>query len=544
MAKQYTLDEVKNIVSSGNVTTSNLTDLISSLKDYDFNHEIRDIFVQLSMNPNLPETIRGNFKNFIDSYQEELEVVKEGIDTTDNSSQEGNPNEIKVEEAPHEFEFETPEISTLPTEETKEKQQETLQDASISLENDAILGGLMGYATFKGIKVVASNPGLTSSPSISFELDEKSKPYIDNLLLELYEEKEDTKVEMTRISSTGQEVLTIGMDNQELTPEQLQEKGRKMFTDIQTILEATDEKKDYESLMPDELKRLKDKFVNDDPNIPDKDFKVGYTYEAGTPSYFLVANSFEEALDLSQQMGYDVKENRGGNVFELDTEGKSMEGTKLEKVTEDINSLDEVKNTEDGISDVDIDYNNRHYESEDYKKIEDFIIDGKDPSTMSVVQIDVPDATPNQRVVNLASDDGTRQTIIFNDGKEFDNYTLPKIAEAYGNGSSINRENATKIEYENGRAGYDALSSDNTYLRMNNFDSSTIDNVDNKLSSYIKKEDNAITKENTNAYVKTLGTYPTNDSSNEQAAKTSFATLLVFILVMLLGFIVIYFIFR
>lgn len=543
MAKQYTLDEIKNIVYSGNVSTSNLTDVMSSLKDYDFNHEIKDIFVQLSMNSNLPEAIRVNFKNFIDSYQEELETAPETKDSTDSGTSQVNHDETKVEEAVDEIEFKTPLISTLPVEE-KIQPKDGLQDSSISLENDAILGGLMGYATFKGIKVVTSNPGLTSSPSISFELDEKSKPYIDNLLLELYENKEDTKVEMTRIASTGQEILTIGMNNQELTQEQLEEKGKRMFTDIQTILENTDSKKDYEAFMPDELKKLKDKFVNDDPNIPDKDFKVGYTYEAGVPSYFLVANSKEEALDLALQMGYEVKEDRGGNVFELDTEGKSMEVTKLEKVTEDINSLDKVKNTDDGISDVDIDYNNRHYDSEDYRKIEDFIMDGKDPSTMSVVQIDVPDATPDQRVVNLASDDGTRQTIIFNDGKEFDNYTLPKIAEVYGKGSSINRENATKIEYENGKAGYDVLSSDNTYLRMNNFDSSTINAVDNNLSSYIKKEDDIVAKENANTYVKTLGTYPTNESNNEQAAKTSFATLVVFILVMLIGFAIIYFMFR
>ena len=50
MAKQYTLEEIKNIVYSGNVNTSNLTDLMSSLKDYDFDSEIRDIFVSLSNN--------------------------------------------------------------------------------------------------------------------------------------------------------------------------------------------------------------------------------------------------------------------------------------------------------------------------------------------------------------------------------------------------------------------------------------------------------------------------------------------------------------
>lgn len=540
MAKQYTLDEVKNIVYSGNVNTSNLTDIMSSLKDYNFNGEIKDIFVQLSNSSNLPDAIRVNFKNFIDSYTEELEAEPIKItESTDNETGHTGTEEIKVEEKTEEIEFKPVDVVSLPQEEEKEDVK-IQEESSISLANDAILGGLMGYATFKGIKVVASNPGLTRSPSISFELDEKSKPYIDNLLLELYGAKEDTKVEMSRIASTGQEVLTIDIDKKDLTQEELQEKGKQMFAEVQSVLENTDAKKDYESLMPDELKALKDKFVNDDPNIPSEDFKVGYTCENGEHAYFLVANSKEEALDLAEQMGYQVREDRGGNVFELDTEGKNMEGTKLEKITEDINSLDEVKDTENGISDVDIDYNNRHYDSEDYKKIEDFIMDGKDPSTMSVVQIDVPDATPNQRVVNLASDDGTRETIVFNNGKEFDNYTLPKIAETYGNGSSIDRENAKKIEYDNGKAGYDALSSDNTYLRMNNFDASTIDGVDNTLSPYMKEDTTVMSNTKTNAYVKSLGSYPTKDSSNEEAAKTSFAILLVFILVMVIGFIVVY----
>ncbi len=90
MAKQYTLDEIKNIVYSGNVSTSNLTLLMSSLKDYDFNDEIRDIFVQLSMNSNLPEAIRVNFKNFIDSYQDELETSPmEVTDSTYNGTGQG-----------------------------------------------------------------------------------------------------------------------------------------------------------------------------------------------------------------------------------------------------------------------------------------------------------------------------------------------------------------------------------------------------------------------------------------------------------------------
>lgn len=541
MAKQYTLEEVKNIVYSGNVNTSNLTELMASLKDYDFNDEIREIFVSLSNNNNLPETIRINFKNFIDSYSEFIEN-KNKEDISSGSDEGNNSPLVLIEEEPREVLFEQPEITTIMEEEDKIEDKVDYQnnDEEISLENDAILGGLMAYAAFKGVKVVSNNPGLTGNPEIAFELSYESKPYIDNLLLELYDNKENINVEMSRVSATGQELLTLNVVDPSLSQKELEEKGKKLFTDVSNILKSTDDKKDYESMMPDELRALKDKFVNDDPNIPDEDFKVGYSHKNGENTFYLVTNSKEQAIELAELMGYEVKKDRGGNVFELDTNGRNMEGTKLEKVTENINDIDEVKDTKDGISDVDINYNNKHYGNEDYKKVVDFVNDSKDPSTMSVVQIDVPVSTPDQRVVNLASEDGTRETIIFNNGKDFDNYALPKIADAFGNGSTINKDNATKIEYDNGKSSYDVVSSDNTYLRMNNFDSNIVDSVDNGLSNYMAKEDNVSNSNTkTNAYTKTLGTYPTSNY-NTEAAKTSFATLVVFILVMIIGFIILY----
>lgn len=539
MAKQYTLEEVKDIVYNGNVNTSNLSDLISSLKDYDFNEEIRNIFISLSNNSNLPETIRINFKNFVDSYNE-LGESKSNLDQPASSNDSSNTAPVDIiDDNKSEVTFESPEITTIMKDDPKEERTEDNSKDEISLENDVILGTLIAYSASKGVKVVANNPGVVGNPEISFELTHESKPYIDNLLLELYDNHEDINVEMTRVASTSQELLTLSVDNKELSQEELQEKGKQLFTNVNKIMQNTNDKKDYESLMPKELKALKDKFVNDDPNIPDKDFKVGYLNKEGENSFYLVANSKEEALDIAELMGYDVKKDRGGNVFELDTDNRNMEGTKLDKITQNINDLDEVKDAEDGLSDLDINYNNKHYANEDHTKVIDFINDNKDPSNMSVVQIDVPESTPGQRVVNLASEDGTRETIVFNDGKEFDNYTLPKIAESFGNGSTIDKENTKKTEYDNGRSSYDAVSSDNTYLRMNNFDNDTIGKVEDTLSNYMSKEESVSPINKTNAYTKSLGTYPTNDY-NKEAAKVSFVTLIVFVSVILLGLVVIY----
>lgn len=531
MSKQYTLDEIKDIVSNGIVTTTNLTDIISSLKDYDYNSEIRKIFINLSNNKGLPETVRVNFRNFVDSYdelykpkEEQVVVMKEPI-----------KEEAKVTE---EVVFEQPVITTINNEPVVEEPKK--KEDAISLENDAVMGGLIAYAATKGLKVISNNPGINGTPEISLELTYESKPYIDNLLLSLYDNKEDMNVEMKRIPTSGKEVLSLSVDNPNLTSQELQEQGKKMFTSITEVIKDTDKEKDYEKQMPPELKSLKDKFVNDDPNIPNKDFKVGFNYTNGIKNFYLVADSKEEAIEISELMGYDVKKDRGGNVFEIDTGDKNMTNTKLDKVTEDINSIDEVKDTEVGISDVDINYNNKHYNNENEATVIDFIEESKDPDNMSVVQIDVPTSSPNQRVVNLASEDGTRKTVVFNNGKDFDDYTLPKVAESFAKDSGVNRENTNKVNEGNNKSSYDALSNDNTYLRMNNFDDSTVDKVDDYLQNYMVDE-----KENENdnsmgkAPQKTLGPGPYGEprptNNNKESAKVSASAIILFTAIVIVG---------
>lgn len=531
MSKQYTLDEIKDIVSNGTVTTTNLTDIISSLKDYDYNSEIRKIFINLSNNKGLPETVRVNFRNFVDSYDELYKPKEEQVVETKEPIKE----EEKVTE---EVVFEQPVITTINNEPVVEEPKK--KEDAISLENDAVMGGLIAYAATKGLKVISNNPGINGTPEISLELTYESKPYIDNLLLSLYDNKEDMNVEMKRIPASGKEVLSLSVDNPNLTSQELQEQGKKMFTSITEVIKDTDKEKDYEKQMPPELKSLKDKFVNDDPNIPNKDFKVGFNYTNGTKNFYLVADSKEEAIEISELMGYDVKKDRGGNVFEIDTGDKNMTNTKLDKVTEDINSMDEVKDTEVGISDVDINYNNKHYNNEDEATVIDFIEESKDPDNMSVVQIDVPTSSPNQRVVNLASEDGTRKTVVFNNGKDFDDYTLPKVAESFAKDSGVNRDNTNKVNEGNNKSSYDALSNDNTYLRMNNFDDSTVDKVDDYLQNYMVDE-----KENENdnsmgkAPQKTLGPGPYGEprptNNNKESAKVSASAIILFTAIVIVG---------
>lgn len=539
MGRDYTKEEIKELLNSNSINASNLNNVLNSLLKYDFDNDIREIFNKLSNIPELPDSIRKNLERAVQAYDQIVAVREQNQEET-LIAHDVQPT--VVEANINEPEFKPVEINeNFYDDAAMIANSSYSNDDRSSLSNDIVLAGVTAYAVSKGINVISQNPGIFEYPELSLELDENSKPYIDNLLLTLYDNKEDVNVSLTRIESSGKEVLTLKVDNPELSQAQLQEKGKQLFSNVEKILKETKKEKDYEGNMPTELKALKDKFVNDDPKIPDADFKVGFSNSDGKSSYYLIADNKYEAKELAELMGYEIKQERGGNVFEIDTADKKMEGTKLDKVTEEINEIDEVKDPSAGISDVDINYNNNHYDNgeENYSRITSFIEDNRDPSTMSIVQVDVPGNNPNQRIVSLASSDGIRETVVFNDGEEFDN-VLPKIADVYGSGenTSIDQNNIVKVDYNNGKFGYDALSSDNTYLRMNNFDEPTVDNVNNTISKYVVTEEKTNTNQKDNNYVKTIGTYPTNNY--KEAANTSFLTLLVFILVVVLGVIVVY----
>lgn len=531
MEKVYTKEEIKELVVNNKVDNNTLNDILNSLLKYDFDMEIREIFNKLADNESLPEQVRDNLKRVVEAY-DEIIGPKEEVKETATEVIPSNPSEY-----PNELVFEPIEIQ-------EDFYNNAMANGDIyNLNNEVLLSGVVTYAVSKGINIISKNPGIYEYPELSFELTEDSKPYIDNLLLTLYDNKDDVNVSLSRIASSGKEVLTLRVDNKELSQSQLQEKGKQLFSSVEKILKETKEDKDYEANMPSPLKTLKDKFVNDDPKIPDADFKVGFSNSNGKSSYYLIVDNQYEAKELAELMGYEIKQDRGGNVFEIDTGDKKMEGTKLDKVTEEINEIDEVKDPRNGISDVDINYNNEHFDNgeENYERITSFIEDNRDPSTMSIVQVNVPENNSNQRIVSLASSDGTRETVVFNNGDDFDKALL-KIANVYGSGenTSIDSGNIVKVNYNEGKYGYEALSSDNTYLRLNNFDEHTIDGVHGVISNYVISEDktNTNTNQKNNDYVKTIGTYPTNNY--KESANTSFLTLLVFTLIVILGVMIVY----
>jgi len=528
MTGKYTLEDIKTMLRLGMISVNNIKDVLICLKDLEYNAEIRNILVALTNNPGLPEEIRENLKEVVKANNEVVSTKEEPV-IVDNNNQQP----VTIEPQPRQTVVRRPQVGAPSREEE-----------GISLGNDVLLGSVVGYAANRGIKVLSSDPGIVNNGEISFELNYESKPYIDNLLLSLYGQMNDVKVGMKRIASSGKEVLTLSVDNPELSEAEVRQRSNEMFARVNEVLHNTDKNKDYEEKMDPKLRALKDKFHNDDPNIPNEDFEIGYSRTAGENTYYIIANSKEQAIEVAELMGYEIKEDRGGMVFEIEDNNLNMEGSKLDVKSKNVNYIDEVKDIDDGLADIPVDYNDKHYGDNEFSKIEDFISNNADPSTMAVVQIDVPIAAPNQRVVTLASSDGTRDTIVFDNGSEFDAHTLPRIASAYGAGTTIDSDNATTIEYGNGKSGYDALSSDNTYLRLNNYDSETVKTVDESLSSYKKtgEEQSYNSNQYTNVYSKKLGTYPTA-TTNNQAANTNFFALVVFVLVLAIGFGVIYLMF-
>lgn len=525
MAAKYTLEEVKKLVFNGKVNPSNLDDILLSLGEYNYNEDIKTIFYVLSENENLPLETRETLKEAAVSVESFEAVVEEA------EQQASDVELIGAEDEVIETEESYVNVPRVPI-------AASSGDDEISLDNDAVLGGVVAYATAKGVMVASKDPGVINYPEISFKLDEKSKPYLDNILTSLYDNKDGIDVAMTRVEATGEELLTLKIEDPTLSQRQLQAKGKSMFAKVDELLKTTDEEKDYEKEMPQKLRELKDRFHNDDPKIPNANFTIGYSNSNGQKKYYMVANNKETAIELAEEMGYAVTKEHGGNVFELDTDGVvNMKNTKLESVSKPVDYADAFKGTENGqgISDLDIDYNNRNYSNGNAKKIEDFISDNKGSDNLAVIQITATSDT--QRIVKLASSDGTNEELVFNDGKDFDNYTLPKLAEKFASNSNVDKGINPIVQGEGG-ASYEA-SSGNTYFRMVNYDTGIVHQVNNTIDEYsvktdVKYDDNS--KTNSYQYSKRLGTYPTN----REAAKTSFLPIIAFLLVLIIGFIVIY----
>lgn len=299
----YTLDQIQNFIKSNTLIDEEMCKrIIHSLSSLDINKEIAEILMKLS-NANISPELKDNLKAASDSASKYLALVS-GQQVVDSYS----------------------------TEEEKEK-----------LTSEQMLQKTLDTAEKNRMTVVESSVRKEDTPHITFDINHESKPYIDNLLLSLSEEK-GLDLELSKINASNKELFTIAIDDKDLTEEQRQEKVNEILARVNEVIETTDKNKDYEELMPGKLKRMKQGFVNDQPDVNEEDYKIGYSNKGGVDSYYIVTSSKARAEEIAKEIGYELDMTvTDGNKFRIDTSGEKIEGTKLEQESEYMNVSNNTK---------------------------------------------------------------------------------------------------------------------------------------------------------------------------------------------------------
>ncbi len=501
----YTLEDIKKMLSMGQVNGSNIKDVLTTLKDFPF-EEIRDILIDIVHNEAVPTMIRDELNDII--------VTNDQIIAPEEKE--------KYQEDIPELEPKQPELQNV-TPDTIEDEQVDAVSFPVDedpLENQALLvGAISGFAVARGLTIVDSEIGNKGDPSISIQLDPKSNAYIDNLLLNMHQAGErntikGVDVNLSKVESTGQEMLTIALTDHSLSPEEKKKRSYEMFSQIEELLKNTDENRNYKKEMPAELQNIKNQFHNGEAEIGDN--KIVYANVNGENKYYINANH-DEASKIAESLGYEAGKNIGGGLTEITSE--VVDGSKLEKAAVNVNDVDRLKidptkdifneynASIDGIPDpsqIDINYNNRHVTAgqDGIEEINNFF-ENEEANSMEARP------TPDGNSVYVRLNGDSENTVII-PKKAFDNFVVPKAASSFDNFNVINENGANPA-----------------YTFSNNEE---------------KQETNAYS--NNKQYAKTLGTYPTNQNNyNEESGKTSFAPIIAFILICIIGFLVIYFVF-
>ena len=515
MERIYTKEEVKGMISSGSVNFNNINDVLLSLQQYPF-EEVRDILIGLSQNDNVPSVIRGELKEVVATNDT---IINNNADTINEVTSEHNNNII--EDRPIELITADPDYTVTSSNDNnvstyQELPPSTDKKGNELSDNDLLLAGITAFAVAQGITILGIEAGNKGMPGISFQLDPISNAYIDNLLLNMHPDGERTDlkgidVSLDRVESTGQESLTIAITDKTLTPEELKNKSYEMFEKVQEILKTTDKEKNYKREMPAKLQEIKNQYHNGEPEIGDT--KIVYANRNGENSYFIQGDK-EEADIIANNLGYEAGEYIGGGL----TEVKNVpDGAKLAEAATNVNYTDSVKadpskdmfnSNYDPIKGVpnaklvDIDYNNRYVArgSDAREQIDNFFDHITTDSKMDVR------FTPDGQDAYIRLDDDTEKTLVI-PKSEFESKVIPEAAASFSNYNVMN---------ENGTA--EAFSFDNKPNENTNENS----------------------KSNNLQYTKTLGQHPAMHPSNEEAAKVSYAPLLAFIIISIVGFLLIY----
>lgn len=175
-----------------------------------------------------------------------------------------------------------------------------------------------------------------SEPHITFDNTKEAKNVIDNLMLNLYQNAKDIPnlgFDLTKLWTTGEEFFTVSLaSGQPLNNNSIMD----MFKNVEKIVDNTEKDKNYEELLPSNLQNMKALYSGHTPDVPNENFRIGYVNVNGEDNFYVVSNSKEKSIRLTEEMGFIPRTIGESNVVSIDTGKKNPE--KIDAVSEDLST--------------------------------------------------------------------------------------------------------------------------------------------------------------------------------------------------------------
>lgn len=175
-----------------------------------------------------------------------------------------------------------------------------------------------------------------SEPHITFDNTKEAKNVIDNLMLNLYQNAKDIPnlgFDLTKLWTTGEEFFTVSLaSGQPLNNNSIMD----MFQNVEKIVDNTEKDKNYEELLPSNLQNMKALYSGHTPDVPNENFRIGYVNVNGEDNFYVVSNSKEKSIRLTEEMGFIPRTIGESNVVSIDTGKKNPE--KIDAVSEDLST--------------------------------------------------------------------------------------------------------------------------------------------------------------------------------------------------------------
>lgn len=529
-----TIQEVMELMRNGLVSTADLYNYVSTLSPnsipaHDFQVFMNEAGKYVEKAKVRKAAQAGEVRTSVDgtvvATKEQIQEEKKAVEEAEERQAEAESAEVEeseeipvttedtavetYEELP-EQEMVTKNIKEqIPTEASEIFYSENIDDTRSVSE---VMRSTEKYAITSGMDPEISNTP-SRGASISFKLDAASKTYLDHLISE-FSNFEGINLEFKRQGTTSDEFFTISVPFDNLSMEEFDQKVKNTFDAITATIQSTRKDIDYEHNMSPSMKKVKDRFSNDDPDITG-DFIIGYIKDDGRDTYYVVADNSKEAEEYARSIGFSIRRDNGGGIYEMDTPHSI--GTKFEEAADDLSKETDVGKY--GVSDLNI-YGSLSIDGQ-ISTVTNFI-ETSGPEEMSQVEILIPSDNPNQRVINLNSSSSPNQTLVFTDAEEFDKAVIPTIINTF---ATTNEDCANNMQITEGNNPETAtLSIDtesNTNLTISGYSTVEVEQIVEDIKEKTKAREASLEK----SYQKTLGTYP----PEEEAAFVSMPVLLVVI---------------